>query len=239
MPNASTLFDAGSLFLGTFWGNFLVNTLISLLIAIIGGLVAILFTIKYTTNQQRAIQINENLHRCLFEIIRNKNERLSENAIKEQLNHITNIVERKRVVGDLSEWPAFAKEECEFSQSNYYQYLLVDNIRYFKNFLQDSSEYPKKSGRISAVNRLFVLFEGFNRGLQDFERQLLNDVNALIQQGFPEKIKYDTLVRGNNNAVLEYYHNAMIEINHQYQLLDPENPADIEVHVTFFNQELH
>jgi hypothetical protein len=239
MLNASALFDAGSLFLGTFCGNCVVNTLVSLLVAIIGGLVSILLTYNYTANQQRAIQINENLHRCLFEIIRNKNEKLSENAINEQLDRIIQIVERKRTNRDLLEWPAFSKEECEFSQSNYYQYLLVDNTRYFKNLLQNSIEYPKKSERINAINRIFVLFEGFNRGLQDFERGLLNNVNSLILQEISEKEPYDALVKTNNDAIIEYYHNFMVEINHLYQLLDPENPTDIEVHVTFFNQELH
>jgi len=210
---------------------------ISTIGGIIGGVLAILLTIKYTTNLQKAIQINENLNRCLFEIIRDKNEKLNEKSIKEQLERITQIVEKKRVNMDLSEWPAFAKEECVFSQSNYYQYLLVDNIRYFN--LQNAPVYPKKSERINTINRLFVLFEGFNRGLQGFERQLLNNVNVLILQGITEKTQYDACVKSNNDAIIEYYHNIMTKINPLYQLLDPENPTDIDVHVTFFNPELH
>ena len=101
-----------------------------------------------------------------MKLLKIKIKKLNENAFIEQLNRITQIFERKRINRDLSEWPAFAKEEFVFSQSNYYQYLLVDNTRYFN--LQNAPIYPKKSARINAINRLFVLFEGFNRGATRF-----------------------------------------------------------------------
>ena len=79
-----SLFDTGLMFFREYpkfywwifegWlGNLIINSLGNIVLAIIGGLVSILSTIKYMTNQQRAIQINENLNRCLFEIIKNKN----------------------------------------------------------------------------------------------------------------------------------------------------------------------
>jgi len=206
------------------------------LLAIIGGIASIFFSIKYTTNQQRAIQINETLKRCLFEIIRNKNEKLSESAIKEQLDRIAHIVERKRCSNDLSEWPAFAKEEFEFSKSNYFQYLLVDDTRYFISNV--APQYPKKSEKLRAIKQIFVLCEGFNRGLQDFEKKLLIDVNNLILQGISEKLQYDELVKSNNDALTKYYQNFMTKISPLFELLDPEHPSDIEVHVTIFDPEL-
>ena len=48
------------------------DVLISVIGGIIGGLISIVLAVRYTTKAQMAIRINENLEKCIVEILKNK-----------------------------------------------------------------------------------------------------------------------------------------------------------------------
>ncbi|PKL69598.1 MAG: hypothetical protein CVV30_08580 [Methanomicrobiales archaeon HGW-Methanomicrobiales-1] len=238
MPNASAICDAVPSFFNTCPWSILTNIFGSLILGVLAGLLSSFLIYKYTAKQQIAIQLNENMDRCLFEITNNF-KKLNDQEINEQLKRISEIVERKRKNRDLNEWAAFAKVEAAFSESNYYQYLLVDNIRYF--ILQVAPVYPKKSTRINEINHLYRLSEDFNSKLQDFERMLLGQINALILQDESRKIDYDNVVKMHKEAFFNYFSNFRQEYYSHYRLLDPEHPREIKVKVSLniFNPKLY
>lgn len=217
-----------------------------MIIGIISGVIASLMTANYISKKQRADIINDDLRKCLNDLIENR-QRLTEEKITIQFQKIREIANKKRVLAQtnyneaIELWAAFEKDEFDFSYTNYYQYLLVDNLDYFLR--AHAHHYPKKVAlmkpKFRAMKRLLLIFVNFNHQLQLFEITLRNSLNLLIENGDTDEMMFETCVNNNIHEIDQFYRNTMVEILQCYSTINPDSYEDIAVHVSWLSKEFY
>jgi hypothetical protein len=192
---------------------------------IIGGVISISLMIEYTFKKQRNYQINEKLSRCLNEIEDNYKKKLSEEEIKKQIEGIKVKATKKRIEKDLKSWVGFDKQQMYFSTINYYQYVIVEDTRYF--LVTEGFLYPKQKDKIIAIKDIFEKYVGFNLMLQKHEASFLEKFNMLISKNILDAEKYDVTVDNYCKNIDNDYKKYLAEIKKLYDSIDPENRSDL------------
>jgi hypothetical protein len=219
---------------------------ISMIIGVLSGVIASLMTANYISKKQRADIINDDLRKCLNDLIENR-QRLTEEKIAVQFQRIREIANKKKVLAQTNPneamrlWAAFEKDEFDFSYTNYHQYFLVDNLDYFLRIR--AHHYPKKydlmKPKFRAMMELLRIFVNFNSQLQSFEIDLRNTLNSLIENGNLDEETFETCVNDNIRDIDQFYRNTLVNILQNYSTINPDSYEDIAVHVSWFSEEVY
>jgi hypothetical protein len=224
----------------------IIQIIIGVVTGLITAIVATYITVRYVAGYQTAKQINNDLEKC-FNDLKTNEKKLEKDAMDKQYERVRMRVNetREMALTDKDEaknqWPAFAKDEFDFSYTNPWQYLIVDNIQFF--LMAYAHHYPKNFDlmrpKLRNINKVLGIFVEFNSKLQDFERELRRDIHPLIDKNDFDKSKYELAADKNVSEIKKYYGSKINEIKECYDIIKPENFSEMRLRVKFPFGELY
>jgi hypothetical protein len=219
------------------------NFIVPIFIGFGTGIITIYLTARYVTNFQIATQINDDLAKCFADIEKNK-KKMSKEALASQYEIIRKKVAKKKRLLKIDKtkalelYPAFDKEEYDFSHSNFYQYLLVDNIKYFLSI--HASHYPKNYNDVRsnfrAMIELFEVFDQINHQFAIFETPFLIEINSLLLNKDNKDSDYQRSTESHIKEINKYFEDKSVEIN---KLIDQIRFPEMKIRVKFLSGEFY